>query len=100
MLPTFSSEGLPVSILQAMSCGKPVVATRYRGCEESVVDEVTGFLIPVKKAEPLADKIQLLVDDEKLRLQMGQMGRRRAEVYFEVGYCTNKIVEALEKAMM
>jgi glycosyltransferase involved in cell wall biosynthesis len=98
-LPTYYSEGLPVSILQAMACGKPVVATRYRGCEDSVVDYQTGFLVPVKQVDPLVDKISLLLDDKQLRMQMGQAGRQRVEQYFELDYCTKKIVDALEKAV-
>jgi glycosyltransferase involved in cell wall biosynthesis len=98
-LPTYYNEGLPVSILEAMACGKPVVATKHRGCEDAVVDDETGFLVPVKQVNPLVDKIMLLLDNEQLRTQMGRAGRQRIEQYFELGYCTNKIVEALEKAM-
>jgi len=98
-LPTYYNEGLPVSILEAMACGKPVVATLHRGCEDAVVDGQTGFLVPVKQVSPLADKITLLLANEHLRKEMGQAGRQRVEQYFELGYCTEKIVEALEKAI-
>ena len=98
-LPTYYYEGLPVSILEAMACNKPVVATRHRGCEDVVVDGQTGFLVPVKQAEPLADKLLLLLDDEQLRRRMGQAGRQHVQQHFEVEYCTKKIVEALEQAV-
>ena len=98
VLPTYYFEGLPVSILEAMACGKPVIATRHRGCEDVVVDEETGFLVPIKKVTPLVEKILRLLDDEQLRTRMGQAGRERVEQYFELDYCTDKIVEALEKA--
>lgn len=99
VLPTYYFEGLPVSILEAMACGKPVVATKHRGCEDAVVDGQTGFLIPVKQVDPLVDKLLLLLDDEQLERQMGQAGRQRVEQYFDLGYCTEKIIEALEKAI-
>jgi glycosyltransferase involved in cell wall biosynthesis len=99
VLPTYYYEGLPVSILEAMACSKPVVATQHRGCEDVVVDGQTGFLVPVKQAEPLADKLLLLLDDEQLRRKMGQAGRLRVEQHFELSYCTKKIAEALEKAI-
>ena len=97
VLPTYYFEGLPVSILEAMACGKPVVATRHRGCEELVVDSKTGYLVPVRQVAPLIEKIELLVDDDNLRTSMGQAGRQRIERYFEANYCTERIVEALEK---
>jgi glycosyltransferase involved in cell wall biosynthesis len=99
VLPTYYFEGLPVAILEAMACGKPVIATQHRGCEDAVVDGQTGFLIPVKQVAPLVDKLLLLLDDEQLRKQMGQAGRQQVEGHFELKYCTEKIVEALEKAI-
>lgn len=98
VLPTYYFEGLPVSILEAMACGKTVIATRHRGCEDVVVDGKTGFLIPIKQVTALVDKILSLLDNEQLRTRMGQAGRLRMEQYFELDYCTEKIVEALEKA--
>lgn len=98
VLPTFYFEGLPVSILEAMACGKPVIATRHRGCEDVVIDGKTGFLVSVRQVSPLVDKILLLADNQQLRTQMGQAGKQRVEQHFELNYCTNKIVEVLEKA--
>ncbi len=98
-LPTYYQEGLPVSILQAMACAKPVVASQHRGCEDAVLDGITGFLVPVKNATALAEKILVLLDNEQLRLQMGRAARQRVEQHFELNYCTEKIIEALEKAI-
>jgi len=98
VLPTYYFEGLPVSILEAMACGKPVVATQHRGCEDAMVDGQTGYLVPVKKAVPLVDKIRLLLDNEQLRIKMGKAGRQLVERRFELNYCTERIIEALEKA--
>ncbi len=98
-LPSYYNEGLPVSILEAMACGKPVITTKHRGCEDAVADGQTGFLIPVKQVVPLVDRIMLLLDDKQLRRQMGRAGRKRVEQHFELGSCTDKIVQALEKAI-
>lgn len=97
-LPTYYFEGLPVSILEAMACAKPVIATKHRGCEDAIVDGQTGYLIPVKESEPLVDKIKSLLDDEQLRLKMGHAGRDRIEQVFEITDCTTKIVNAIEQA--
>ncbi len=99
VLPSYYMEGLPVSILEAMACGKPVVATHHKGCEDAVVDGQTGFLVPVKQIEPLADKMLELLNDPSLRMRMGQAGRRRVEQHYEIDHCTRTIVGVLENAM-
>ncbi len=98
-LPSYFMEGLPVSIIEAMACGKPVVSTHHKGCEDAVVDQVTGFLVPVKRVPPLVDRIVRLLDDESLRTRLGQAGRRRVEEVFEFEACTRRIVEVLEASM-
>jgi glycosyltransferase EpsD len=96
VLPSYYFEGLPVSILEAMACAKPVVSTKHRGCEDAVDNNRTGFLVPVKQAIPLADKISILLNDAELCRRMGLAGRQRAEQCFELSYCTEKIIDALE----
>jgi glycosyltransferase involved in cell wall biosynthesis len=98
-LPSYYMEGLPVSILEAMACGKPVVATHHKGCEDAVVDGQTGYLVPVRAIEPLAEKLVALLDDATLRARMGQAGRRRVEQHYEIDHCTRTIVGVLENAM-
>ena len=98
-LPSYYMEGLPVSILEAMACGKPVVATHHKGCEDAVVDGQTGYLVPVRAVGPLAERIVALLDDAALRARMGQAGRRRVEQHYEIDHCTRTIVGVLEDAM-
>ena len=96
VLPSYFMEGLPVSILEAMACGKPVVSTHHKGCEDAVVDQETGFLVPVRQVEPLRERIVELLDDPALRARMGGAGRRRIEGRFELRRCTREIVDVLE----
>ncbi|MGC8866538.1 MAG: glycosyltransferase family 4 protein [Bacteroidales bacterium] len=69
---TSSSEGFPNVIGEAMSAGLPVVAFDcVAGPSDLVIDNVTGFLIPLFDAEAFAQKLALLMDDEGLRKKMG-----------------------------
>lgn len=81
-----------VEFIDAMACGKPVANTHHKGCEDAVVDQETGFLVPVKRVQPLVDRTVQLLDDETLRARLGQAGRRRVEEHFEFEACTRQIV--------
>jgi glycosyltransferase involved in cell wall biosynthesis len=77
-------EGLPMSVIEAMLCGLPVVATDIRGPREQVVDGATGILVPPAQVAPLATALQRLATDTALRSRMGEAGRARAlELYDE-----------------
>jgi glycosyltransferase involved in cell wall biosynthesis len=71
-------EGLPMSVIEAMLTGLPVVATNVRGPAEQVVHEATGLLVPAGDAAALATALQRLVADASLRAGMGEAGRARA----------------------
>ncbi|MDA7946879.1 MAG: glycosyltransferase family 4 protein [Hyphomicrobiaceae bacterium] len=77
-------EGLPRSIIEAMMCGLPVVATDIRGSREEVVNGETGMLVPVNDPEQLAEALSALSTDAKRRKTYGEAGRKRAlELYDE-----------------
>jgi glycosyltransferase involved in cell wall biosynthesis len=98
VLPTFYFEGLPVSILEAMACAKPVIATRHRGCEDVVVNEETGLLVPIRKPLLLAQAMVRLLKDVSLAQRLGQAGRKRVEEHFELQHCTRQLADAIDKA--
>jgi glycosyltransferase involved in cell wall biosynthesis len=77
-------EGLPMSVIEAMLTGLPVVATSIRGPREQVLDEQTGLLVPPAAHAPLAAALRRLVQEPALRARMGIAGRERAlQVYDE-----------------
>lgn len=76
-------EGLPVSVMEAMLCGLPVVASDIAGPREQVVEGVTGFLVPAHKSRPLAAALAQLAADPALRAAMGAAGRTRAMELFD-----------------
>ncbi|MBN1588254.1 MAG: glycosyltransferase family 4 protein, partial [Pirellulales bacterium] len=73
-LPSYR-EGLPKALLEAASCGKPIVTTNVPGCREIVRDGFNGLLIPARNSVALAEALTKLIDDRKLRQQMGSRGR-------------------------
>ena len=76
------SEGLPMSILEAMRAGLPVVATNVGGVPEAVQSHVTGFLVARGDAAGLRRRIVDLLEQPALRARMGQAGRTRFEREF------------------
>ena len=76
------TEGLGTSLLDAMACGKPIVATRVGGIPEVVVDGETGFLVAPRDHEAMARAIVTLLQDEPLRRRMGAAGLARARSRF------------------
>ena len=73
------SEGLPMSILEAMAAGLPVVASDVGGVAELVDDGTTGLLVPPQDAAQLADALRRVLSDADLRARLGAAGRRRVE---------------------
>jgi glycosyltransferase involved in cell wall biosynthesis len=79
-----NSEGLPLSILEAMAAGLPVVASDVGGVHELVTDNVTGFLVPPREPEALAAPLAGLLRDHDLRVRLGAAGRADVEARFSV----------------
>lgn len=87
-LPSYR-EGLPKFLLEAASAGLPIVTTDVPGCREIVINGENGYLVPPRNSEALADAIAKLLNDERLRREMGVKGRALVEREFGI----NKIVD-------
>ncbi len=90
-LPSYN-ENLPVSILEAMAAGLPVVGTDVAGTPEEVLEGETGFLVQPGDKDALADRLIRLLRDSGLRDEMGQAGLSRAEQHFENEVVVERLV--------
>ena len=95
VLPSYR-EGTPHTLLEAASCGKPIVATNVPGCHQVVQDNHNGLLCRLKDAEDLAAKMRSMsrLDDETLR-QFGMNGRRKMEAEFDEALVINRYLDVI-----
>ncbi len=91
-------EGLPLSALEAMACGVPVVATRVGGTPEAVTPD-TGILVAPRDPGALAAAIVTLLRDPARRATMGALARRRHAELFTVDTMANGVVAAYEQVL-
>ena len=75
-------EGLPKSLLEAASCGRPLIATDVPGCREIVIDGQTGILVPLNDDMALANAISDLAHDQAKRERMGRAARILTQARF------------------
>ena len=87
VLPSFA-EGVPVVLMEAMAAGVPVVATRVAGVSELVEDGVNGYLVSPSNVHLLANRIQRLLTDHKLREKIGRAGRAKVIKDFNIRHET------------
>lgn len=85
-------------IVQGMACAKPVVATDGGGVPESVLDGVTGLLVPMGSVDQMATAIEHLLANPAAAREMGLRGRERVESRFTVQQTTRDIMAAYEEA--
>jgi glycosyltransferase involved in cell wall biosynthesis len=83
-------------IAEGMAHGKPIVATRVGGIPELVTDGVSGFLVERDDAREAAEKLQLLIENESLRREMGQAGRELVAKKFDLTANVAQLVELYE----
>jgi glycosyltransferase involved in cell wall biosynthesis len=95
-LPSYN-EGLPGSVLEAMSAGLPCVSTPVGGIPEAVLDNQTGYLVDAGDVAGLEKALERLVADEDLRLRMGKEGNNLLETKFNIDRIVGQVVRLQEK---
>jgi glycosyltransferase involved in cell wall biosynthesis len=84
--------------LEAMACGRPVVASTAGGAPEAVADGETGLLVPPDDVAAVVRAIDRLLADPALRRRMGEAGRRRVEEYFAMDRYIDRVLAVYDKA--
>ena len=98
-LPSYR-EGVPKSLLEGISCGRPIVATNIAGCREVVRQGVNGYLVPPKKSWLLAKAIIKLAKNFQQRRKMGQLSRKIAEQKFSEEIINKKTILLYKKVLL
>jgi glycosyltransferase involved in cell wall biosynthesis len=81
VLPSLA-EGLPLAVLEAMACARPVVATAVNGTPEAVIQGETGLLVAPNAPGELAGALLTVLRDPQLAARMGAAGRVRVETHY------------------
>ena len=92
-------EGIPVVLMEAMSCGLPVVASRLSGIPELVRDEETGLLVPPGDGTAIAAALRRLSDDPALRRRLGAAARATVVADFDLAANARRLVERFRSSM-
>lgn len=83
------TEGISLTLLEAMAASKPIVATDVGGNPEVVIDGKTGFLVAAQNPQVMADKILAILNDPALAQRMGMAGRQRVGQIFSLDCMTD-----------
>jgi glycosyltransferase involved in cell wall biosynthesis len=93
------SEGLPTVIVEAMSCGLPVVSTDVGAIPEMIAEGETGFVVPALDDAALAGALERLVADPALRARLAAASRDRVESTYSLGRCADVYAGAFDLAL-
>ena len=91
ILPSYR-EGLPKSLLEAASSGKPIITTDVPGCNEIVKNEFNGLIVPPKDSNELMKAMKKLILNKKLRISMGKKGRELIKKNFSNSKATKDLI--------
>ncbi len=97
VLPSYR-EGLPMSLLEAMSMSRPIITTDTAGCNELVEDGKNGYLVPVEDSQSLFEAMEkfILLSDEE-RQKMGVYSRKMIEENFESNIITDNYLQIIKE---
>lgn len=99
VLASQGGEGIPMTLMEAAACGRPLVATDVPGCREVVTQDETGLLVPVGDIPALADAFGRMVHDAAFRRQCGAAARQRVADGLDAATVGRKTVEVYRELL-
>lgn len=96
VLASYYGEGLPRTIIEAMAVGKPILTTDNVGCRETVTNGQNGFLVPIKNADVLAEKMIWYIEHKHEWKRMGDASREMAVELFDVNKVNSQMFKIME----
>lgn len=94
------SEGIPNVLKEAMAMGMPVVSTQHSGIPELVQDGISGFLVPERDAETLAEKLDYLISHPEIWPEMGKAGRTFVEEHYDIHKLNDRLEEIYQELLL
>lgn len=102
MLPSVTAangdrEGQALVLQEAQAMGLPVISTVHNGIPEGLLDGKSGFLVPEKDVEALAEKLNYLVEHPEVWFEMGKIGREYVKDRYNINHLNNQLVEIYQR---
>jgi aminoglycoside phosphotransferase (APT) family kinase protein len=95
--PDGQMEGIPVALMEAMACERPVIASSLSGIGELIDDGLNGLLVPPGDVEALTDAVVLLAEKPNLAAYMGRRGRRKILAEFQLRDCVSDLLRLIDR---
>ena len=92
-------EGIPGAIVEALAWGLPVLSTRHSGIPEVIQDGESGFLVPERDTEALAEKLEYLIEHPELWPEMGRKGRKYVEEHYDIDKLNDRLAEIYQRLL-
>ncbi len=95
VLPSYYPEGVPRILIEGAAKGKALITTNRPGCKETIDEGLNGFFVREKNVNDLIKKMEILLNNPKLVLEMGKQSRKHAIKKFDVNVNNRKIIQFL-----
>ncbi len=92
-------EGIPVALMEALAEGLPVLSTQHSGISELIQDGRSGFLVPERDIDALAEKLEYLIRNRQIWAEMGRAGRGCVEEHYDINKANNQLVELYRRLL-
>ncbi len=96
VLPSYYREGVPRTLLEALSMGRPIVTTDTVGCRETVKDGINGYFVPIKDSKALAEKMIYLIEHREVLQKMSDASYEYCKKRFDVDIINKRMLEIMK----